>query len=433
MSAGICIMNKNAIALAADSAVTIGKHLAIHNSANKLFALSKIEPVGVIIYSNADFMGIPVEIILKQYKSAMGDKAFNTLEEYVSDFFAFLLQHTELFHFHNNEKPYVQSVYIDLLKGLTGDYQHSIKKKESEMQRNLTPDELAIIQHDAVCATLKFVDNTPPLPGLDLTHYIEATYSHEICEHITHNFPWITAEDLAALVKATCSIFNRLFFRNGYVGLAFAGYGKNDIFPKMVHIHLSGIVNGKMRYYQKERVSITESQNATITPLAQTDVMQTFLFGINDSFIQEIGREIPLQIANSIQKVDDTFFAEGKKQNVQQELNTITTGTVQSIIQKAQRQYLRPITQSVATLPIEELALLAESMINITSIRRRVAIDDNIGTVGGPIDVAIISKCDGFIWLKRKHYFDRAYNPQYFYSHYMIKSPNYGDLDNNPV
>ena len=58
-------MNKNAIALAADSAVTIGKHLAIHNSANKLFALSKIEPVGVIIYSNADFMGIPVEIILK--------------------------------------------------------------------------------------------------------------------------------------------------------------------------------------------------------------------------------------------------------------------------------------------------------------------------------------------------------------------------------
>ena len=62
MSAGICIMNKNAIALAADSAVTIGPHLAIHNSANKLFALSKVAPVGAIIYSNAEVMGIPVEI-----------------------------------------------------------------------------------------------------------------------------------------------------------------------------------------------------------------------------------------------------------------------------------------------------------------------------------------------------------------------------------
>lgn len=57
MSAGICIMNKNAIALAADSAVTIGPHLAIHNSANKLFALSKVAPVGAIIYSNAEVMG----------------------------------------------------------------------------------------------------------------------------------------------------------------------------------------------------------------------------------------------------------------------------------------------------------------------------------------------------------------------------------------
>ena len=42
MSAGICIMNRNAIAMAADSAVTVGDHVAIHNSANKLFSLSKV-------------------------------------------------------------------------------------------------------------------------------------------------------------------------------------------------------------------------------------------------------------------------------------------------------------------------------------------------------------------------------------------------------
>ena len=60
-------------------------------------------------------------------------------------------------------------------------------------------------------------------------------------------------------------------------------------------------------------------------------------------------------------------------------------------------------------------------MINITSLRRKVAIDRNIGTVGGPIDVAIVSKGDCFIWLKRKHYFDRKYNPQYFYSHFDMR------------
>ena len=89
---------------------------------------------------------------------------------------------------------------------------------------------------------------------------------------------------------------------------------------------------------------------------------------------------------------------------------------------------MRPIIQSVASLPIEELALLAESMINITSLRRKVAIDRNIGTVGGQIDVSIISKGDGFIWLKRKHYFDRKYNPQYFYSHFE-KQEEVGEND----
>ena len=48
-------MNKKGIALAADSAVTIGDS-KIYNTANKLFSLSKINPVGIMIYGNAAFM-----------------------------------------------------------------------------------------------------------------------------------------------------------------------------------------------------------------------------------------------------------------------------------------------------------------------------------------------------------------------------------------
>ena len=35
-------------------------------------------------------------------------------------------------------------------------------------------------------------------------------------------------------------------------------------------------------------------------------------------------------------------------------------------------------------------------------------------SVGGPVDVAIFSKGDGFIWIKRKHYFAPALNRCYF-------------------
>jgi len=68
--------------------------------------------------------------------------------------------------------------------------------------------------------------------------------------------------------------------------------------------------------------------------------------------------------------------------------------------------------RSVAILPKDELANMAESLVNITSFIRKVSMD--VESVGGPIDVAVISKKDGFIWIKRKHYFDQKYNPHYY-------------------
>ena len=173
-----------------------------------------------------------------------------------------------------------------------------------------------------------------------------------------------------------------------------------------------------MKYHVVENVEISENTLASIVPLAQTDVMQTFLFGINDEFISDLAREIPKQLDTCFKSIDENNFAPNKKDVVQSKVMAVTGNIINHMTDIAGNNYMRPIIQSVASLPIEKLALLAESMINITSLRRKVAMDRNIGTVGGPIDVSIISKGDGFIWLKRKHYFDRKYNPQYFYSHF---------------
>jgi hypothetical protein len=53
MTAEIAVINKSAIALAADSAVTISDgngNTKIYNGAEKLFALTKYHPVGIMIY-----------------------------------------------------------------------------------------------------------------------------------------------------------------------------------------------------------------------------------------------------------------------------------------------------------------------------------------------------------------------------------------------
>jgi hypothetical protein len=62
--------------------------------------------------------------------------------------------------------------------------------------------------------------------------------------------------------------------------------------------------------------------------------------------------------------------------------------------------------------PVDELAELAETLMSIESLKERVTRPTE--SVSGPIDVAVISKADGFIWIRRKHYFEAELNPRFF-------------------
>ena len=70
MTALVSVLNTHAVALAADSAITINRpgNRKVHNGGNKLFALSKYHPVGIMYCGNCDFMDTPLEVIIKMYR-----------------------------------------------------------------------------------------------------------------------------------------------------------------------------------------------------------------------------------------------------------------------------------------------------------------------------------------------------------------------------
>jgi len=74
MTAEIAVMNKSAVALAADSKVTISgmNSTKAYDTVNKLFTLSKSHPVGFMIFGNAEFMDYPWETIVKLYRKKKG-------------------------------------------------------------------------------------------------------------------------------------------------------------------------------------------------------------------------------------------------------------------------------------------------------------------------------------------------------------------------
>ncbi|WP_291539018.1 hypothetical protein [Brevundimonas sp.] len=80
------------------------------------------------------------------------------------------------------------------------------------------------------------------------------------------------------------------------------------------------------------------------------------------------------------------------------------------------RTISNPVVKVINSLPKEDLADMAQALVELTSLRRKV--DSKLETVGGPVDVAVISKGDGFIWLKRKNYFDIDSNRDFLYRRY---------------
>jgi hypothetical protein len=65
----------------------------------------------------------------------------------------------------------------------------------------------------------------------------------------------------------------------------------------------------------------------------------------------------------------------------------------------------------VGFLPVDELGNLAETMIMLESLKEKVT--NASQSVGGAVDVAVITKVEGLVWVKRKHYFSCDMNPRF--------------------
>ena len=71
MTTEIAILNRSAVALAADSAVSVSGPggLKVYDGVNKLFELVRGRPVGVMIYNAAELSFRPWETIIKTYRA----------------------------------------------------------------------------------------------------------------------------------------------------------------------------------------------------------------------------------------------------------------------------------------------------------------------------------------------------------------------------
>lgn len=412
MTALVSVMNKHAVAIAADSAITVTSpygHKVI-NSANKVFALSKYHPVGIMFCGNAYFMSTPIEVIVKLYRKQLKDKSFATIPEYLDDFLAFIKNN----HYFCSDE--MQNAYLEneveyffslILK--------SADKVSKETKRPLVYEFILQLNNIVVNPS----ENCTSFQNFSLSEFINTSkelYARVIVRHkevFGNNTPLksLFIKAFAKFVAHSNSNFNE-------TQIVVVGYGENDIFPALRSVNLYWGFYNFYRYTNYVSAEITEDNSASISRFGQTDIINTFINGINDklkSALYNIFKGYTSQLKGiMIDKVDTQFSKNIINSAIDEEkLVNVLKNALDKVIRDTS---VAPLVNSLDVLDKEDMAELVESLISITHLNRRITMSEE--GVGGPIDVAIISKGDGFIWKKRKQYFKPELNQMFFDNYY---------------
>lgn len=410
MSAIVAALNGHAAAIAADSAVTIGGR-KVFNSANKIFTLSKYAPVAIAIYNNASLMDIPWEIIIKEYRKYLGDNIKPNLKDYADDFFSFL-KAKGYYSDADKQKNFLLSHFAIYLDAVVKEVDPSKPDFENRLISRI---------NDIISKRTKPLDCFSHISKDEFFQFNKDILEHSAIDFNNKNKINLDLDLISSLLY---SIFVCAQLQAYVTGLVFIGYGEEELFPSLYCYENCFIVNGILSsaHISNKDGIITNGGDAAVCPFAQTDVMDTILRGIAPQVMNIFAKNYSIPIKKvfgdmaNIVEADNPILANRIRNFINNNLEKYEVQYFKACQDLTTKDYIAPLINSVVALDKEDLADFVESLIKLTSIKRKISPDQP--TVGGPIDVMVLSKGDGIIWMKRKHYFNPELNNHFFHNYF---------------
>jgi len=239
-------------------------------------------------------------------------------------------------------------------------------------------------------------------------------FTEVVAKRLENFYKSLNQTDRDNIYRLIQTMFVKNYFLLMTSGLVFAGFGEEELLPKIYDYKVEGMINSKITRSNNNLPSNTndDSFKPTVFPFAQSEMVDTFVNGIapihtlflKDS-LNELLNDYYIEMKDSLLNSDEDID--------EIELDKIDAFTVElfnnffsDFENHIGKIFSGPLVNMIALLPKQELAAMAEALVNLTVFKTKITKD--VESVGGPIDVAVISKGDGFVWVKRKHY----YNPE---------------------
>lgn len=423
MTAEIAIMSRTAVVLAADSATTVTswkdgqQEKRYFKGANKLFELSRVGPVGLMIYGSADLHGVPWELPIKAYRESLGHDQYDRLETYPQRFFEFVEKEEKFFSEEAKSKTLFDLVAatlyrlqmriahhagVDQIEDLAGKSDQEIDSalQQCELDIDALPLPPLLREADIANAYASTAPQLSPVAASSIFLFMQSS-----------SRDYLVTRFLEALAKLAVKEF---FLYADTTGVVVAGYGKEEYFPVLETFDCYGFLGDRLILNRQTPTIMDANCPAVIQPFATTHMIDTFRMGISP----DVFNTLNTSTVQAFDELSDKIIAElgptatldaARKAQIINEVNNAHSDRWH---QHVRNQHIFPLSTIVHLLPLPEMAGLAKSLIELESLKERVTRPSE--SVSGPIDVAVISKHDGFVWIDRKHYFRPELNHRFF-------------------
>ena len=417
MTSEVVLMNRQAVAMAADSAVTISGHQYIktYQSVDKLFPLSDNQPVAVMIYNNAELMSTPWETVISLYREATRGRVFDRVEDYAEDFMSFISGNPDLFPADHQDTEFFKHIAV-VFTVIAQDFDFQVSRFQESNAGNVRDHLSSIFEFVVGQLHLDYQRYPDDTQRADLSCFpkgmgeqVRRRYGAEIDQLIESllasvrgDYGRIEISDATRSRLREIAVFSvtRDAFFEHYTGVVFAGFGARQKFPSMRSYLTSSVVLGILKRKNDRMADMGADSGPVVQPFAQDRMIKTFLTGM-DEYLRRFMYGESLKLSMSL--VSDVIgrapgLTEQQRQSLFRDYSENNMGFALREFFKAIDGYqyaahTRPIYRAIGSLPKQELGETAASLIKLNSFQQKVM--NAIETVGGPINVAVITRHGG--------------------------------------
>jgi len=195
-----------------------------------------------------------------------------------------------------------------------------------------------------------------------------------------------------------------VFKENERTFLVFAGYGEDEANPSICQYEVTGINKSKLLWQLSGSANISDEQESNIFTSGQSDIIDAIELGIQYERIGVIRKRFQALIEDLLtQNLLDSLIGKIDYPAIRQE--------VTDLIRESGQEHLRKHLEAIKQFDLQKMACLAENLIKATELHRKITFRQE--GVGGLIDLAVITREDGFQWLNRKSWYEPSKGGQY--------------------